>query len=92
MNRIFVVCVKDGWRTVRSTPEQHGTSYSAPIVDEIYEVIHIYEWNGRVYYILKEIPEAGFIATAFRPVDPIFGELVCEILEQQIALEKVISI
>lgn len=72
----------------------------SPIVGEIYEIDGFFDDK---YIHLKGFDQIGysdkvngnvriaFDKSYFRPVDDTFGEVVCETIEQQLELEKVLN-
>lgn len=81
-----VVCLKSEWVI---SIKRYFTPYELPKKGEIYTV-DFYEWEKEnTYLALKEIPGGVYNSKGFRPVDDTFGEVICEILEQQIEYEKV---
>jgi len=83
----LVVCVtEDGFK-----------DYEHPIKGEICTVLNTKTHNGRLFYKLEGYNAVdsnglvwGYAAVNFRPVDLSYGPAICETIEQQIELEKVL--
>lgn len=83
-----VVCIKEGaWQSLNNNG--FLTDSIKPVKGEIYTVNYIVNDELGSFYGLH-----GFVGEyaveAFRPVDSTYGEVVCETIEQQIELEKVL--
>lgn len=83
-----VVCIDGGWFQIAGAPGKP----IHPRKGEIYTVSAVRNYAAQDYYYLVEFPEGLYSAASFRPVDDTFGPLICEIIEQETELEKVISI
>lgn len=83
-----VVCVKEHQK-ISITGRKPYVGY--PIVGEIYTVYDTRNVMGICGYSLCELHPNDYWATVnFRPVDDTFGPAICETIEQQIELEKVL--
>lgn len=88
MKPFKVICINTKMIETRSTHYSYGTGL---IRGEIYTVTGFgYKESANCYFIL-ELNDYKHVAR-FRPVDPLYGELICETIEQQIELEKVIEL
>lgn len=75
-----LVCINKVWRGKDSIPE--------PVYGEIYTYAGRSKKHDKCI-CLAEFPGYSYKEKHFRPVDETFGPCVCEIIEQQIELEKV---
>jgi len=78
-----VVCIDDSRQRCNEIPKV--------VKGEIYTVKDIFNYFGqKLYRFIETGDDAGYNMECFRPVDETFGEVVCETIEQQIELEKVL--
>jgi len=86
----LVVCIDD----LFSYSKKMG--YKHPVKGEIYTVEGIQKIGSETGYFLEGFNfmydghRMSYICDQFRPVDTSYGEVVCETIEQQIELEKVL--
>ena len=81
-----VVCIQRNWHY-----KDGSTSENPPIVGEIYTIMFVVYTHDGHYYKLKE-KDGYWNEHGFRPTDSSYGEAICETIEQQIELEKVIEV
>lgn len=80
----LVVCIDDSGPFMPNVP--------AVKKNEIYSVLFIRDYFGKKWYVLYEFGvDNGYDPSIFRPVDDTYGPAICETIEQEIELEKVLN-
>jgi len=87
-----VVCISDNFYMSKRNGFPH------PIKGEIYEIDGLHHEDGKDYYFIVGFnyiapiskKRMAYSPNYFRPVDLTYGPAICETIEQQIELEKVL--